>query len=154
MKTKTHIIVAAVLALILIASVFMGALWLPLIFTYLSEFLSDREFILFKILCGGIAFVLFGILVSAFVFPKAIVNDTIFTSKTAKQIKKISAMLFFDCILLCTVSVWLIASGEKLLMPALLFVSFIGVMVSLAVYILSGYVARAAILKEEADATL
>ncbi len=60
MKTKTHIFVAAVLALMLIASVFMAALWLPLIFTYLSAFLSGRAFTLFQILCGMIGVVFFG----------------------------------------------------------------------------------------------
>ena len=39
-------------------------------------------------------------------------------------------------------------------MPAMLFVSLIGVMVALAIFVLSDYIARAAVLKEEADATL
>ena len=154
MKTKIHIYVASVLVIMLCGAALMGVLWLPGLFAYLAEFLPDNMMILLHILCGVIALVLFGILVSAFVFPKAIVHDTIFTSKTAKQVKWISAALFFDCILLCGASVWLIVAGEKLLMPALLFVSLIGVMVSLAIYILSDYIARAAILKEEADATL
>ncbi len=154
MKTKTHIFVAAVLALMLIASVFMAALWLPLIFTYLSAFLSGRAFTVFQILCGMIGVVFFSILLSALVFPKAIAEDKIFTSHTAKRLKWLSVALLADGVLLCAVAAWLMIAGERLLMPAMLFVSLIGVMVALAIFVLSAYIARAAVLKEEADATL
>ncbi len=154
MKTKMHIYVASVLALMIGASGLMGMLWLPGVFTYLLGFLSGGAFVLFQAHCGVIGAVFFGILLTAFAFPKAIAEDTIFTVKTAKHIKFLSIALFADSVLLCAVSVWLLTAGEKLLMPAMLFISFIGVMVSLAIYILSDYIARAAILKEEADATL
>ena len=154
MKTKTHIFVAAVLALMLIASVFMAALWLPLIFTYLSAFLSGRAFTIFQLLCGMIGVVFFSILLSALVFPKAIAEDKIFTSHTAKRLKWLSVALLTDSIFLCALAAWLMIAGERLLMPAMLFVSLIGVMVALAIFVLSDYIARAAVLKEEADATL
>ena len=154
MKTRFPFYVAAVLILMLASSALMGALWLPGVFAYLSAFLPGGALLVFEIFCGVIGAVFFGILISAFAFPKAMAEDAIFTPKTAKRIKGISIALFADSLLLCGAAGWLIWAGERLLMPALLFVAFIGIMVASAVYVLSGYIARAAVLKEEVDATL
>lgn len=154
MKTKCPLYVRAVLSLMIVSAALMGVLWLPVAFAYLSDFLSGGALFTFGILCGVIGAVFFGILISAFAFPKAMAEDAIFTPKTAKRIKGISIALFADNLLLCGAAGWLIWAGERLLMPALLFVAFIGIMVASAVYVLSGYIARAAVLKEEVDATL
>lgn len=154
MKIKLPIYVAAVLILIIVASVLMGVLWLPGVFAYLSSFLSGGTFLMFSVLCVVIGVILFGILFSAFVFPKAMAEDAIFTHKTARRIKGLSIALFTDSFLLCGAAAWLIRAGERLLAPALLFVALIGIMVASAISILSVYIARAAVLKEEADLTL
>jgi hypothetical protein len=154
MKTKLPIFVGVVLILMLISSVLMGIYWLPDVFNYLSSYLSGGAFLAFKLLCGVIGAGLLGILLSAMAFPRSMAKDLIFTSKAAKWIKGQSIALFADCLLLCFAAVWLIWAGERLLMPALLFVGLIGIMVALAVYIISDYIARAAVLKEEADLTL
>ena len=154
MKTRLPFYVGAVLSLMLAAAMLMGVLWLPGVFTYLSAFLSGGVLLVFKVLCGVIGGVLFGILISAFTFPKAMAKEAIFTTKTAKRIKNISIALFVDSLFLCIAAVWLIGAGERLLMPALLFVALIGAMVASAVYILSGYIAHAAVLQEEVDGTL
>lgn len=154
MKTRFPFYVTAILILMIVTSALMGALWLPGVFAYLSLFLSSEALVVFEILCGVIGAVFFGILLSAFVFPKAMAENAIFTPKTAKRVKGLSVALFADSLLLCGATVWLIGAGECLLMPALLFVALIGVMVASAISILSGYIARAAVLKEEVDLTL
>ena len=154
MKERLPVFVGLVLALMLISGILMGIFWLPGVFTYLAAYLPGGGFPAFQLLCGGIGAILFGILVSAFVFPRAMADDTIFTLKTVKWIKRLSAALYLDCLLLCIAAVWLIGAGERLIMPAALFVALIGAMVASAIGILSGYIARAAALKEEADLTL
>ena len=154
MKTKCPFYVGAVLSLMIVSAALMGVLWLPVAFAYLSAFLSGGALFAFAILCGVIGAVFFGILLSASVFPKSMAEDSIFTRKTAKQIKGISVAIFSDSLLLCVAAVWLIVVGERLIMPAMLFVALIGIMVASAVFILSDYIARAAVLKEEADLTL
>ena len=108
----------------------------------------------FEILCFIIGAVFLGILLSALAFPKSMAEDAIFTPKTAIRIKGISIAIFADCLLLGIAAVWLTVAGERLIMPAMLFVALIGMMVASAIYILSDYIARAAVLKEEADLTL
>ena len=154
MKTKLPIFVAVVLILMLAASAFMGIHWLPTVFTHLSSFLSGGALFAFEILCFIIGAVFLGILLSALAFPKSMAEDAIFTPKTAIRIKGISIAIFADCLLLGIAAVWLMVAGEWLIMPAMLFVALIGMMVASAIYILSDYIARAAVLKEEADLTL
>lgn len=154
MKTRFPGYVAAVLILTLVASFCMGGLWLPEVFSYLSSFLSGGSLLLFGTLCGLIALIFLGILFAAFAFPKAMAEDKIFTPKIAKRSRRLSVSLFADSLLLCIAALWLIGAGERLLMPAMLFVSLIGAVVALAVYALSDYIARAAVLKEEAELTL
>lgn len=130
----------------------MFILWLPGALDYIAEFLGSTLLLYF--ICGIIGIPFLAILLAAFAFPKAIADDTVFTAKTAKLIKIISVTLFFDCVILCASAIWLLIAGEALLSPALIFVALIGITVALMLYILSDYVERAAILKEEADATL
>ena len=154
MKTKNHIYVAIVLVMMLVAGAMMCMIWLPETLCYLFEFLPQGLRWLLRAFCVVIGMIFFGILLVATTFPKAIAQDRIFTAQTAKLVKALAVALFTDSLLLCMVCVWLLTAGERLLMPALLFVSFIGIMVSVAVKMLSHYLACAAELKEEADATL
>ena len=154
MKTKLPILVAVILILMLISSVLMGIWWLPGVFAYLETYLSGGAFPAFRLLCGVIGAGLFGILLSAMAFPRWVAKDLIFTSKASKWIHGQSIALCIDCVLLFGVALWLTVAGERLLMPALLFVALIGIMVALAVYAISDYIARAAALKEEVDLTL
>lgn len=154
MKTKLSFCVITVLSLMALASVCMGVFWLPEVFSYLLSFLSGGALLLFGILCALIALIFLGILLSAFAFPKAMAEDKIFTPRIARRSRRLSVSLFADSVLLCAAALWLIGAGERLLMPAMLFVSLIGAVVALAVYALSDYIARAAVLKEEAELTL
>lgn len=154
MKTKLPIFVAAILILMLISSVGMGVWWLPGVFAYLEAYLSGGAFTVFRVLCAVIGAGLFGILLSAMAFPRSMAKDLIFTPKAAKWIRGQSIALCIDCVLLLGAALWLTVAGERLLMPALLFVALIGLMVALAVYAISDYIARAAALKEEVDLTL
>ena len=155
MNNKLHYYVYSVLAVMTIGGALMCALWLPETIEYIAFFLfSGASPTPIYILCAIVGAIFFAVLIAAFQFPKAIAEDTVFSQRTAKLLKVISIALFADCLLLCGASVWLLCEGEYLLSPALLFVSMIGLTVSLMLFILSGYVARAAVLKEEADSTL
>lgn len=151
MKNKIPFLIYAVLAVMVIAGGFMCLCWLPGAMEYMAAFIPMA---VLNWLCGMIALPFFAILASAFAFPKAIVRDTVFSAGTAILIHIIAIALLADCSLLGAVAVWLLCAGESLLSPVLLFVALIGITVSVLFFILAGYVNRAAILKEEADATL
>lgn len=150
-KSKIPFFIYTVLTVMTVAGIMMCLFWLPNAMNYMAKFLPLPAL---RWICGVISIPFFSILLSAFVFPKAIANDTVFSSKTARWILGISIALLVDCILLCAASVWLLCTGEVLLSPVLLFVALIGITVAVMLFILSRYVDRAAILKEEADATL
>ncbi len=152
LKNRLHICVYAVLAVMLCGCALMCVFWLPGALDYIAEFLGSYRPL--YIICAIIGIPFFSVLLAAFAFPKAIADDTVFTAKTAKLINIISITLFFDCLILCVSSAWLLCAGESLLSPVLIFVALIGMTIALMLFILSRYVDRAAILKEEADSTL
>jgi hypothetical protein len=59
-----------------------------------------------------------------------------------------------DCILLLGAVVLLLLIGELLVSPLLALIDLIGFALGFLLHVLADYVRRAAILKEEADATL
>ncbi len=84
----------------------------------------------------------------------AVKNDTVFTQRTAKTLALISYIMIADCTaFLIAVSV-LALKGEFLLSPLFGMTGVIGIAVGVLLRVLSDYIKRAAILKEEADATL
>ena len=87
-------------------------------------------------------------------FPKYIANDQIFSKITADLLKIIHIILGATCFLLCILGIILFAFREALFSFVFIGVGFIGMLVSLMLRVLSLYVRKAAILKEEADATL
>ena len=151
MKKHTPLLIYIVLAIMDAAGAFMCACWLPIAIEYMANFLPLKALLWF---CGFIAIPFFAILAAAFAFPRAVANDTVFSAHTAKLIHIIAMAVLSDCILLGAVAVWLLCAGEGLLSPVLLFVALIGITVAIMFFILSRYVNHAAILKEEADATL
>ncbi len=151
MKSKIPFFIYTVLAVLIGAGAIMYLYWLPNALRYMAHF---RPLAALRWICGLIAIPFFGILLSAFPFPKAVANDTVFSARTAKRIFGISIALLVDCLLLCATAAWLLWAGEALLSPALMFVALIGMTVAAMLFILSRYVDRAATLKEEADATL
>ncbi len=154
MKKSIHILVSFVLALMICGSALMALFWLPCAAEHISGFVFDSKTLPFYLICAVIALPFVAILFIAFSFPFSIRNDTVFTAKTAKRIKIISFLLFADCIMLLVAAVVFLISGDTLISPALCFISLIGMTVALMLFILSGYVKKAAILKEESDYTL
>lgn len=152
-------IIRSLLFFMLISSAAMCIFWLPNAVDYASgvfknaESFKNAEYLLYTI--GYIiALPLFIVFIIAFKFPTAIEADTIFHEKTAKLIKIISIIIFSDCTLFGALAIWFFCSGERVLSPVLAFVDVIGFTVALMLLVLSEYVRRAAILKEEADYTI
>ena len=94
------------------------------------------------------------ILLMALRLPGAVKNDRIFTVETASLLSRIALIFCVDCILLLGAVILLLLIGELLVSPLLAIIDLIGFALAFLLYVLAGYVRRAAILKEEADATL
>jgi hypothetical protein len=84
----------------------------------------------------------------------AIENDAVFTAKTAETFSAISLILFVDCAVFLGSIIMLFCVGEFTVSPLFALVDLIGFGLSVLLYLLSGYIKRAASLKEEVDATL
>ena len=122
-------------------------------FNYIKDFSIISEWVCYTV-CTIIALPLFAVLILGFYFPYAIKNDMIFNIKTAKILNIIALLLLFDCTAFGIFNAYILFTGEKLLAPALLFVALIGVTVGTVLLILSSYIKKATLLKEEVDATL
>ena len=151
--------IRVVLILMLLSMGAMCALWFPVAVDYVGGFYEsagDFEYVKgwLYVICAIVSLPLFAVFIIAFSFPPAIENDSVFTKKTARNIKCISNIIFADCIVFAATVIWIIWMGERILSPVLAFVDVIGIMVAFMLYVLSGYISRAAVLKEEADHTL
>jgi hypothetical protein len=161
MKNKISSFVNIILIIMTISTAVMCMLWMPQTIDYCKDFLvgskllslSNVELILY-IFAFVIALPIFVIFFISFKFSSYIKNDTIFHTQTAKRLTLISLLLISDCVLFLTGALALLTTGEKILSPLFIFVSVIGITVAAMLRILSDYVSRAAILKEEADFTL
>lgn len=147
------------LAFMVLASAAMCIWWLPQAVEYACRFfessnIGDGVESLVYALCALIAVPLFAVFFVSFKFPKFIENDTIFGEKTAKLLKAIGITVISDCVLFIACVILFFIMGERVLSPALAFVGAIGITVGLMLLVLSKYVERAALLKEEADCTL
>ena len=94
------------------------------------------------------------ILILALKLPDAVKTDRIFTVETASLLSRIALIFCVDCILLLGAVVLLLLIGELLVSPLLALIDLIGFALAFLLHVLADYVRRAAILKEEADATL
>ena len=148
------------LVLLLFGVVALFAFWLPSLHGYVRELLSKADaqlyFLgnLFYPLSALISLPLIAIIGVAFRFPNAIERDEIFSSSTAKSLRLISNMMFISCIVGFISVALLFIIGERVLAPLLLFTFIVGCILALMLAVLSSYVKRAAILKEEVDHTL
>ena len=159
MRKNLSNIIRLVLIFMLIASAVMCIFWLPNAVDHVGKiFESAENFKNVKILLYAISYVialpLFAVFIIAFRFPSAIEADSIFHERTARLIKVISIIIFSDCALFGAITAWLFYIGECVLSPVFAFVDAIGFTVALMLLVLSEYVSRAAILKEEADYTV
>ena len=159
MRKNLSNIIRLVLVFMLISSVAMCIFWLPNAVDYAGKIFENAEnFKNVKYLLYAIGYIialpLFAVFIIAFRFPSAIETDSVFHKKTARLIKAISIIIFSDCTLFGAVVAWLFSIGERVLSPVLAFVDAIGFTVALMLLVLSEYVSRAAILKEEADYTI
>ena len=148
------------LVLLLFGVVALFAFWLPSLHGYVRELLPKADtqlyFLgnLFYPLSVLIALPLIAIIGVAFRFPGAIERDEIFSRNTAKSLGLISSLMFSSCIVGFTAVTLLFVIGDRILSPLLLFTFVAGCILALMLAVLSRYVKRAAILKEEVDHTL
>jgi hypothetical protein len=142
------------LLLMVAAVAVMSFAWMPTAVDYASDFLGGASRPVLYALCGGIALVMATVVILAFRLPWAIDADCIFHARTARLLRGIGALLGGDCLLFGALAIALLVAGDILLAPVLLFVDGIGFCLTLMLFVLSDYVGRAAILKEEADGTL
>lgn len=155
MKKALSIFIRMLLTFLIAASVIMCIFWLPQAVSYAARFFEvETAQALIYILCAVVAAPVFAIFGVSFVFPRAIEKETLFSMGIAKLLKIIGALLIADCIFFSAILVFLLVAGERILAPALLFVGALGITVGSMLLVLSRYVKRAAILKEEVDYTL
>jgi len=81
-------------------------------------------------------------------------EDPIFTEDTAVLLYRISVMLAVDCGAFLAVTVILFCLGDLLIAPLFALIDLVGLTLSFLFWQLSGYIHRAAKMKEEVDATL
>ena len=81
-------------------------------------------------------------------------EDPIFTEDTAVLLYRISILLAIDCGAFAAVTVILFCLRDTLIAPLFALIDLIGLTLSYLFWQLSGYIHRAAEMKEEVDATL
>lgn len=159
MCKSTTILIKCILVLLLCGALALFALWLPSLHEYVCELIEKSdlpEFLSAFVypISALITIPIITVVAVAFGFPAAITHDEIFSNNTARRLKFISSMLYVVCALGIIASVLLFVIGDHILAPLLLFAFFIGGALALMLSVLSSYVKRAAILKEEVDHTL
>ena len=153
-------LIKCALVLLLCGTLALFALWLPSLHDYVCELLShlDESVNFLGLLVYPTAALIarpaIVIVAVAFRFPAAIARDEIFSNSTAKSLRIISIMVFLACTvgLLATLILFLIS--DRVLSPLLFFAFLVGCILGLMLSVLSSYVKRAAVLKEEVDHTL
>ena len=153
MTKQISFLIKLILIVLIVSSVILAITWIPMFVNYIMDFSIISEWLCYTV-CAVIAMPLFVVMVLGFYFPYAIEKDMIFNLKTAKILNIIAILLMFDCAAFGIFNAYIIFSGEKLLAPALLFIALIGITVGTVLLILSSYVKKATLLKEEVDATL
>ena len=151
---RIFIILALIGAIALVALIF--AFWLPSLEGYVAELTADSSLHsrLVYPFSAVIALLCLGALGAALSFPSAMKKDKIFSSPTASKLSAISLLIALAGALIIVCAIMLAAIGDKLLLFPLFIIGAIVLLVAFMLSILSSYVKRAALLKEEVDATL
>ena len=151
---RIFIILALIGAIALVALIF--AFWLPSLEGYVAELTAESSVhsrLVFPF-SAVIAILCLGALGAALSFPSAMKKDKIFSSTTASKLSAISLLIALAGALIIVCAIMLAAIGDKLLLFPLFIIGAIVLLVAFMLSILSSYVKRAALLKEEVDATL
>ena len=148
------IILSLIGAIALVALIF--AFWLPSLECYVAELTAESSVHsrLVYPFSAVIALLCLGALGLALAFPSAMKKDEIFSCVTASKLSAISLLITLAGALIIICAVMLFAVGDRLIFFPLLIISAIILLVAFMLNILSNYVKRAALLKEEVDATL
>ena len=148
------IILSLIGAIALVALIF--AFWLPSLECYVAELTAESSVHsrLVYPFSAVIALLCLGALGVALTFPSAMKKDEIFSCVTASKLSAISLLITLAGALIIICAVMLFAVGDRLIFFPLLIISAIILLVAFMLNILSNYVKRAALLKEEVDATL
>ena len=151
---RIFIILALIGAIALVALIF--AFWLPSLEGYVAELTEEssvhsRLVYPFSVV---IALLCLGALGAALSFPSAMKKDKIFSSPTASKLSAISLLIALAGALILVCAIMLATIGDKLVFFPLFIIGAIVLLVAFMLSILSSYVKRAALLKEEVDATL
>lgn len=148
------IILSLIGAIALVALIF--AFWLPSLEGYVAELTAESSVHsrLVYPFSAVIALLCLGALGVALTFPSAMKKDEIFSCITASKLSAISLLITLAGALIIICAVMLFAVGDRLIFFPLLIISAIILLVAFMLNILSNYVKRAALLKEEVDATL
>ena len=151
---RIFIILSLIGAIALVALIF--AFWLPSLEGYVAELTAESSVHsrLVYPFSAFIALLCLGALGAALSFPSAMKKDKIFSSPTASKLSAISLLIALAGALIIVCAIMLATIGDKLLFFPLLIISAIILLVAFMLNILSSYVKRAALLKEEVDATL
>lgn len=152
MKKVTGFVKIGLSAIILLCGA-LCVFWLPKAVDYLDGFLKSGQ----AALWGGFAVFalpIFIILLLGFSFLRDIEKDSVFSVATSRRMKLVAILLGVDCLLFCAFVAVIVIMGEGLLAPIFGFIGFMGLLVDCALFVLSDYIKRAAVLKEESEATL
>lgn len=156
MRKNVPSTVRLILIIMLIAGAVMCALWLPSAVAYLENScpaLEGCETLLY-LGFGIVAIPVFAVFFMAFAFIPAFEQDSIFDKRTARLIKHIAYIILSDCAVFGVMMGVVMCLGERVLSPLLIFISLIGLTVSVVLMILADHVDRASELKEEVEGTL
>ncbi len=140
-------------AFILIAFIALGTLFVSNFTNYIEKF-TDAPSVLLWGAAALLAIPCAAILIIAFSLSTAIERDTVFTARTADTLSFIAMIFLIDCALFLACIIALFSLGEATVAPLLAIIDLIGFALGVLLKVLSGYIRRAAELKEEADATL
>ena len=148
------IILSLIGAIALVAAIFV--FWLPSLQAYVVTLEGGLPILseLVYPFSAVIALLCLGALGVALAFPSAMKKDKIFSCPTASKLSAISLLITLAGALIIICAVMLFAVGDRLIFFPLLIISSIILLVAFMLNILSNYVKRAALLKEEVDATL
>ncbi len=159
MNTKLATVTRALTVLLIVAFCVICAAFFTNFMEHIDGYIADfghRETVHTVIYAYGALVTLpcVAILIMSFGLSSAVANDRVFTLETAALLSRISAILFADCVLFLVSVIALFFVGEFTVSPLLALIDLIGYGLSILLRVLAGYIRRAAMLKEEADATL
>ena len=151
---RAFIIVSLIGAIALVAAVFL--FWLPPLQEYVVVLEGDLPILsaLVYPFSALIAALSVASIAVAIAFPSAMKKDKIFSNATASKLSIISLLITLAGALIIICAVMLASIGDKLLFFPLLIIAAIALLIAFMLSILSNYVKRAALLKEEVDSTL